>query len=115
MRNSQTHRGGVTTPRVSRTTAPNELPLCIVGREHVLTKAVVLQLAREVRNYVYVDKELSAKPATIRAITSTARSTLVHELGCPAVPLHDFVGVGVAMEIAIVHRADIEFGRPSSC
>jgi hypothetical protein len=52
-----------------------------VSREHVLTKAVVLVLAREVRNNV--DKRLSAKPGTIRAIISTARSTLVNELACP--------------------------------
>ena len=57
-----------------------------VEREHVLVKAVVLTLAREVRNNV--DKSLSAKPGTIRAIISTARSTLVNDLACPPVPPH---------------------------
>ena len=57
-----------------------------VDREQLLTKAAVLQLAREVRNNI--DKELSAKPGTIRAIISTARSTMTNELGFPAVPPH---------------------------
>ena len=73
-----------------------------VDRERVLIKAVVLQLAREVRNNV--DKSLSAKPGTIRAIISTARSTLVNELSCPPLPPHPMREIFSSITAAYVKR-----------
>ena len=73
-----------------------------VEREQLLTKAAVLQLAREVRNNV--NRELSAKPGTIRAIISTARSTMINELGCPPTPPHPMREIFSSITSAYVKR-----------
>jgi hypothetical protein len=55
-----------------------------VERETELTQGVAIFLARNVKNNV--DKTISAKPGTLRAILTTARNTLSRH-GCPVPPM----------------------------